>query len=571
MNARRFLLFPLTSLGLFTPLHAAPSLVKLVDFNNSNIVSPSPARVNDSPILIGSKLWFACEQGGAYGFGSLSSYDISSGNLTVELSLDNETGLTPKASPVRDGNLLYLTTIGNNRDGSSIYSTLFSHNIATGITDYKLWEASGSSGTHIRAPWGGVAIIDSGAAGKDLYFNNYSGGTSSGSGAILRYETSTGLTHLVYSMPASPGTGPRQPYKGLTVVGTDLYFTTFSGGSGPAGGTLCRLDASIRGAETVEVLASMPETHAQLPSHNPYYRALDHSLYFTTVGSNTQPGALMKFDINTKKLSVVHRIAGATNIGGTNYYLEGNKCYGPVVEWDKAFYYTTIAGGAYATNTTIGGTINRYDLRTAQHETLFSLDANTTVNPAIPTDNSGGEIRGGGVFNGSTTSPAFYYITKTGGNYGFTATTGYGTILQLNLDPAGPPSTYETWSADYPSLSLAEIAPTADPDGDGRDNIHEFCFGTSPTSAAEDNGHAVFNTPGGLELRWTARIDGSVTYVPQSSINLATWEPLELDSEVIFSEVTLPAGYERRRVIIPLAASKQFFRIEATLLPQAQP
>jgi hypothetical protein len=571
MNARRFLLLQLTALGLPAALQAAPSLVKLVDFNNSNIVSPSPARVNDSAILIGSKLWFACEQGGAYGFGSLSSYDINAGILAVELSLDNETGLTPKASPVRDGNLLYLTTIGNNRDGSSIYSTLFSYNIATGITDYKLWEASGSSGIHIRAPWGGVAIIDRGSTGKDLYFNNYSGGTSNSSGAILRYETATGTTHLVYSMPASPGNGPRQPYKGLTIVGTDLYFTTFSGGSGPAGGTLCKLDASIRGAETVEVLASMPETHAQLPSHNPYYRALDHSLYFTTVGSNTQPGALMKFDLNTKKLSVIHRIAGATNIGGTNYYLEGNKCYGPVVEWDKALYYTTIAGGAYATNTTIGGTINRYDLRTAQHETLFSLDANTTVNPAIPTDNSGGEIRGGGVFNGSTTAPAFYYITKTGGNFGFTATTGYGTILKLNLDPAGPPSTYETWSADYPSLTPAQIAPTADPDRDGRNNLSEFCFGTSPTSGSDGNGYSAIHTSAGLELRWTARADESIQYVTETSINLSTWSPLAISSEVIIPEVALPTGYERRRVIIPTTNSKQFFRIEATLLPQAQP
>ncbi len=572
MKVRTGIRLPLAIASLTLPAAAAPSLVKLHDFDNSSInpFFAQPARVNDSAILVGERLWFTCEQGGEYGFGTLSSYNITTGQLQIHIAMDNDTGLTPKSSPVRDGDLLYFTTIGNNREGSAVYSTMGHYNMTAAQVTNKLWEATGSSGNHIRNPWGGVAIIDRGTAGKDLYFNCYSGGLASGNGAILRYEPATGATSTVYQMAAGPG--PRQPYKGFAVVGTDLYFTTFTGGDGAVSGTLCKLDASVRGAETVEVVASMPETHAQLPSHNPYYRALDHCLYFTTVGSNPMPGALMRYDINTKALSVLHRMAGGTLVDGTTYYLEGNKCYGPVVEWDKALYYTTISGGAYASGTTTGGTINRYDLRTGQHETLFSLDANTTVNVNIPYDNFGGEIRGGGTFNGSTTSPAFYYITKTGGNHGPTATTGYGTILRMDLDPAGPQSTYETWAADYPSLDAAWIAPTADPDGDGRDNISEFSFGTSPLSGADGNGYAAERTEAGIELRWTARTDGSVVYQPHGSGDLKTWTALAIASEVMSTpDITPPTGYERRRIIIPTGEPATFFRIHATLQPQAKP
>ena len=537
---------------------AAPTLTKLANFNNLNPLSaPAPHNVNDSPVLIGGKLWFTCEKGGSNAVGSLSTFDIATNTVSVALSFDNNTGQTPKASPVVDGDLLYITTIGST--SGSIYSTLFKFNRVTNAYDGKLWEAASGTNPAARSPWGGVTVIDRGSNGKDLYFNTYSGGTPS-NGTIQRYQTDTGLTTQVYASPDSPGA--KQPYKGFTAVGTDLYFTTFTGGTGL--GTLGKLDVSVRGAETVTVLAAMPTTtdsYAQLPSHNPYYRALDHSLYFTTVGSNTQPGALMKFDLNTNTLSFLHKVQGGPTSGN---FPEGNKCYGPVSEWTKELYYTTIGGGANVpTGTGVGGTINRYNLQTGVHQTLFSLDAGTN-------NGYGGEVRGGLVFNGSTTSPAFYLITKQGG------TADHGTVLRMDLDPAITPSTYENWSSGYPALTPATAQLDSDPDGDGIPNRSEFAFGTSPLSGVDGNGYTAVSNPSGLEIRWTARTDGSVTYAVVGSPTLgqaaSPWTPVSATPETLaLPDIAVPSGYERRRVVIPKDSAAGFFRVKAVLNSAALP
>lgn len=552
--------FPTSALFLLAAHSAcaAPSLVKLANFNNTNpLNSAAPQNVNDSPVLIGDQLWFTCEKGGVNGVGSLSTFDLNTNAVSVVLSMDNETGQTPKSTPVVDGNFLYITTIGST--SGSIYSTLFRFKRDTATYDGELWEATGGANPHARSPWGGVTVIDRGAAGKDLYFTTYSGGTPS-TGTIQRYQTDTGLTTLVCALPDSPGA--KQPYKGFTAVGTDLYFTTFTGGTGL--GTLNKLDVSVRGAETVTLLAAMPtvtDNYAQLPSHNPYYRALDHCLYFTTVGSNTQPGALMKFDLNTKTLSFLHRIQGGPTSGN---FPEGNKCYGPVAEWNKALYYTTIGGGAnVATGTGAGGTINRYNLQTGVHETLFSLDAGTN-------NGFGGEVRGGCVFNGSTENPAFYLITKQGGVY------DHGTVLRLDLDPPIPPSAYENWSVTYPALNPADAQLDDDPDGDGISNRAEFAFGTSPLSGTDGGGYSAIPTESGLEIRWTAISDGSVSYAVIGSATLddvnSTWQPVSAAPEILAApDISVPTGYERRRVFIPIESAAGFFRVRATLHPTALP
>lgn len=546
-------------LSLATPLtFAAPTLTKLADFNNSTpLFSPAPQNVNDSPVLIGGKLWFTCEKGGANAVGSLSYFDVSTHAVSVALSFDNNTGQTPKASPVFDGNSVYITTIGST--SGSIYSTLFRYDIVANTYEPRLWEATGGSTPHARSPWGGVTIIDRGTDGKDLYFNTYSGGDPS-YGTIQRYQTNTGLTTQVHAFPGNPGS--RAPYKGFTAVGTDLYFTTFNGGTGL--GTLGKLDVSVRGAETVSVLAAMPtvtDNYAQLPSHNPYYRALDHSLYFTTVGSNTQPGALMKFDLNTSTLSFLHKIQGGPTTGN---FPEGNKCYGPVAEWNKQLYYTTIGGGANVpTGTGVGGTINRYNLQTGVHETLFSLDAGTN-------NGFGGEVRGGCVFNGSTSDPAFYLITKQGGLY------DHGTVLRMNLDPEIAPSTYELWITGFPGVPPRDSALNADPDGDGRPNHAEFAFGTSPLSGADGNGFTAISTQSGLEIRWTARNDGSVTYSVEGSPTLgqgdSPWAPVAaLPETMAVPDIAVPFDCERRRVVIPIDSVTGFFHVKATLSSTALP
>jgi uncharacterized repeat protein (TIGR03803 family) len=459
--------------------NAAPGLVKLHDFNNSNpLVSPGPEAPNDSPLLIGSKLWFTTEKGGESGFGTLSSFDLETSAVHVWLSMDISTGNSPKAAPTRDGDLLYITTL---RGGTGDRGTLSVWDVAS-ATHQVLWNSpSNSPNTNPNSLWGDVAVIDrGGSAGKDIYFMTQNGGLGSAFGTIQRYQTLDGAVTQIHSFQGAPD--GKQPYKGFTMVGTDLYFTTFTGGLTGTGfaqgaGTLGKLDAATRGAETVSQLAAMPSGDGSLRFgvHNPYYRQADHSLYFNLLGTSTQSGALMKYDLTRGTLSTLHEIQSAPT--ANSFFPEGKLPYGRVAEWNRALYYTTIQGGNFG-----GGTINRYHLQTGQHEVLFHLDSDHAVNSANPFDNIGGEPRGGFVFNGSTESPAFYLLTRQGGNF------DHGTILRLDLEAPLPPTAYEEWLTQFSGLAPGQTAPAADPDGDGRSNRDEFAFGTPPDQGADGGG-----------------------------------------------------------------------------------
>lgn len=552
-----------TFLSLGVQASEAPALVKLHDFNNSNINAPSAQNPYDTPVLIGSKLWFTTESGGNDGFGTLSTFDLVGNTTSVLKSMDNASGNTPRATPTVDGDLLYLTSV---RGGTGDKGTLATWNMTDNFYSV-LWNSPQSSPTtNPNILQGNVAVIDRGAAGKDVYFMTPNGGAGSAFGTIQRYQTSDGSVTQVHAFSAAPDS--RQPFKGFTAVGSELYFTTFTGGLtgtgfGNGAGTLCKLNVATRGAETVTQLARMQSGDGSLrfPAHNPYYRAADHSLYFTCTGSSTQPGALMKFDLTNQTLSALHEIQGAATSSGP--FPEGRLLYGSVAEWNNALYFTSIQGGTYN-----GGTINRFNLQTGVHEVLFHLDSDHAVNAANPLDNIGGEPRGGFVFNGSTTAPAFYLLTRQGGDF------DHGTVLRLDLDAALSPSPFESWIAGFSGLVGAAASPGGDPDGDGRNNRTEFAFGTSPVVGGDGGGFSFVPGGNGLEIRWTARMDGSVSYAVTGNATLGAgpWTPVAQIAETLaIPDIGIPSGYERRKVVIPIDAARGFFRVEATFVTGALP
>jgi uncharacterized repeat protein (TIGR03803 family) len=552
-----------TTLGILVaaPLAAAfPTLTKLHDFNNAipNIGIQNPY---DTPVLVGSELWFTSQNGGNSGFGTFSSFDLATHVPSIRVSMNNSTGNTPQGTPVlSDGLLYYTTTRGGTGDRGTL--NVFNPLAPPGTGNTVLWNSpSNVITTNPNTIPGNVAVIDRGPLGKDVYFmtsNGGSGGTAIGT--IQRYQTSDGLVLTVHEFAAAPAA--RQPFKGFTAVGTKLYFTTFTGGNTGTGatngaGTLNELDVTTRNAEVYQRLAAMPlgDGSTRFPGHNPYYRAADHSLYFTTAGTSTQPGSLQKYDLTLGLLTTLHELQGAATSAGP--FPEGRFPYGPVTEWNRALYFTTIQGGA---NTPVGsaaggGTINRYNLDTQTHEVLFNLDISTG-------NNTGGEARGGFLFNGSTTFPYFYLLTRQGG------ANDHGTILRMNLDPPLPPSPYETWIANHPALSGPSAAPAADPDHDGIANHTEFAFGSDPSSGAGSSLSMAVPSPEGLEIRWTARTDSGVSYTVTGSPTLGiapfAWSPVSSPVVVMpVPDIAVPAGYQRRCVTIPLTEARGFFRVKA--------
>jgi uncharacterized repeat protein (TIGR03803 family) len=565
MTFPTFLKSTIGILFVSSPAFAVPTLSKLHDFNNAipNIGVQNPY---DTAVLVGSELWFTSQNGGASGFGTFASFDLATNLPTIRVSMDNASGNTPNGNPTLNDGLLHYTTT---RGGTGDRGTLNAYNISTSNNSV-LWNSpSNSPATNPNTLPGNVAIIDRGILGKDIYFLTGSGGSGgAGIGTIQRYQTHDASVTQVHAFAAAPDA--RQPFKGFTVVGTILYFTTFTGGNTGTGatngaGTLNELDVSTRGAEIYRKLANMPlgDGSTRFPAHNPYYRAADHCLYFTTAGTSTQPGSLQKFDLSTEVLTTLYELQGAATASGP--FPDGRFAYGSVSEWNRTLYFTTIQGGANAPvgSTAGGGTINRYHLDTGIHEVMFNLDISTG-------NNHGGEARGGFTYNGSATFPYFYLLTRQGG------VNDHGTVLRLNLDPPLPAPAYTEWIATFPSISGSLAIPNADADSDGLTNREEFAFGTHPNSGSDSTVSSGRTLPEGFEIRWTARSDSSVSYVLQASSTLGAapspWATAAGTIETLSSpDIPIPSGYERRRAIVPSSEASRFYRVKANFAPGALP
>lgn len=553
-------------------VQAQHTLTKLWDFQalklndplETSDDEPGPARPYDTPVLIGDELWFTTEGGGDFGFGSLAKYDLGSGTMEMVYGeLDVSVGNSPQSEIIPDGDLLYFT---NNRGGTGDRGTLSVFNRTTS-TYVRLWDAPPiSPNTNPSLIPGAPTLVDRGPAGKDLYFMTQNGGTGgTGTGTIQRHNTLLGTTTTIHNFAAAPSS--RQPFKGFTKVGHRLYFTTFTGGNAATGytngaGTLNVLDVTTSGAEVVTQLARLPagDGSTRFPGHRPYYRAADHCLYFCTTGTSTQPGSLLKYDLSTGKLTTLRELQGAPSATGP--FPEGRFAYGFPAEHNRALYFTTIQGGTLG-----GGTINRYDLTTGTLEVLYHLDSNHT-DVATP-ENIGGEPRGGFVFSDHGGAPAFYLTPRQGGDF------DDGTLLKLGL-PATETTTpiYTQWIDGFAPASGPEVkAPTANPDGDGENNLTEFAFGMSPLQNDTLPRAIVSDGAGGHVLRWTGRTDGSVVYSPVTDGDmLGAWTPLAgAITQVIPADVPVPVGYARYQIVLPPVTGKVFYRIHATLQPSAIP
>ncbi|MFT2094682.1 choice-of-anchor tandem repeat GloVer-containing protein [Acidiphilium multivorum] len=163
------------------PVAHAGSIQTVASFNYSNGVYPE-ASVTD----VGGTLYGTTVTGGTtgYGYGTLFSYDPSSGGLTTLVSFNYyANGSAPLAGLTDVGGTLYGTTANGGAVG---LGTLFSYDPSSGsLTTLASFNfANGSD------PLAGLTDV-----GGTLYGTTYSGGTA-GSGTVFAYQLPTSSTSV---------------------------------------------------------------------------------------------------------------------------------------------------------------------------------------------------------------------------------------------------------------------------------------------------------------------------------------------------------------------------------------
>jgi hypothetical protein len=125
-----------------------------------------------------------------------------------------------------------------------------------------------------------------------------------------------------------------------------------------------------------------------------------------------------------------------------------------------------------------------------------------------------------------------------------------------NVAPAG----FTEWIGGYPGLS--DTSRGGDPDGDGVTNEHEFLFGTSPATGAEQ-AVAITRDGSNLTLTWLQRSAGA-TYVLQANAGLAgAWSAASV-TPTAGNQTGVPTGYTRMQAVVPIGAGHDFFRVNGT-------
>jgi uncharacterized repeat protein (TIGR03803 family) len=399
---------------LFGVSSASAVMVKLTDFPLAN---GEPARPYSVPLLYNDALWFTTQGGGNTGFGSLARWNLNTSTLqTVFGNMENTNGNTPQGGLARDGDVLYLTTT---RGGTGDRGVLASYHTTTN-TYTVLWNSpSNSPNTNPNTLIGNPEVIDRGTH-KEVYFLTRNGGVSSTGGTVHKYNTVTNTTTLVANLPGVPG--GQQPLEGgFTRVGDTLYFTTFTGGTTGGGfpngaGTLMALDLAT---DTLTTLATLPpgDGSTRFPANNPAYDSGTNSLYFTTAGLSLEPGAIMRFDLNTNTLSTLYELQGAPTTAGP--FPDGRFAYSQVAIFQGDLYFTTIQGGLYG-----GGTLNRFSLVDNSFTVLWNLGNDTNLGI-----HWGSESRGGPIYAHIDGQDFLFLMTRTGGQF------NQGTLLRYQIIP----------------------------------------------------------------------------------------------------------------------------------------
>jgi len=411
---------------------------------------------------VGTNLWFTTSRGGTYDLGTISRFDLTTHQVVQVASLDNNSGKTPESSLLVIGNEAYFTT---ELAGVSNKGTIAQIDLPSGVIT-PLFAFPNNGLPTGATPRDGLAQI-----GNDLWATTSLGGTSN-RGVVLKYNLISGTASVVTNLDGPVLGG--QPFDGLAQAGNAWYFTTFSGGSTfkttnyPTGtlpdgrtititnvlplgaGTLERLTFDDSGNPLITNVLNLPGGYEEFPALEPTLVG-SNSLYFTSVGLNALPGAILRYDISTGFFT--NLFSFSTNPIPSQLY--GTRPgYSGLVEWQGELYFINRNGG---TNTSIpnsgGGTVAKFNIALNTVTKLADL-GNTNLSNDLGSPSG---FFGTGTLVQETNRFYIYYPLTSGG------ANGLGSIIRVLLPPqpiqlsiavTDPATVNLSWSGGYPPFDV---------------------------------------------------------------------------------------------------------------------
>ncbi|HEX5222822.1 MAG TPA: choice-of-anchor tandem repeat GloVer-containing protein [Verrucomicrobiae bacterium] len=374
----------------------------------------------DRFVQAGTNLWFTTERGGTYDAGTISRFDLVTREIVQVASLDesatNNVGSNPDGGLLVVGDAAYFTT---KNGGAGDNGTIAKINLTDGlITVLHDFDASGEITG--ETPRGGLTLI-----GDSLFCTTSSGG-SNDMGTILRFSLTSNAVSWVHHFDGA-NTG-RQPYEGFTKAGDAYYFTTFAGGTnngsgfGNGAGVLGRMTFDEADNPVITKVLNLNTGYTAFPAQNPVLVGTN-SLYFTTVGNNPAPGALVRYDIDTGLATNVFYFSN----NATAQALYGKQPgYNGLTEWLGELYFMSRQGG-----TNNQGVIAKFNIASNTVTKLVDLGGTGETSVGYPSlsYNSGLIVE--------ETNRFFIYYPVSRGGANTQVTSGCGTIVRVAL-PAPP-------------------------------------------------------------------------------------------------------------------------------------
>jgi len=426
-----------------SPTFATGQVVeKMADLN---ITGGGPGAPIDRFTQIGTSLWFTTEKGGAFDpAGTISRYDLVTREVVVVASLDNSTGKSPESSLLVIGDEGYFTTKSG---GTGDAGTISKINLTNGsVTVLHNFPANTAANRTNGLQTGATSRSGLTRIGEELWATTSSGGISN-RGVIVKYNLTNGVTSLVTNLDGPLLGG--QAFDGFTTVGTNSwYYTTFSGGStfGSPGlslgaGVLGRLSFDESGSPVIARLVDLPGGFTQFPSKEPTLVGTN-SLYFGTVGPNSAPGAIIRYDLAAGTWT--NLFSFSTNTASA---LGSRPGYSGMVEFRNELFFINQLGG-----TSNRGAVVKFNLASNLVTKLADLEG-----AGAQSLGSGSGFFGGGTLVEEDGRHYIYFpLTQGGAN-------NNGTIIRIDLAAfkiklAPEPGGYVrlSWDGGYPPFTVQE-------------------------------------------------------------------------------------------------------------------